>query len=1725
MAMDYDAAGRSDAGTARGTFVPELAGTAATAAVTARSGAIQLVPGPGNVVVLPDGATLDDITVRGRDLVIELEDGRIYVIADGAVFVPEIVVEGVAIPPLNFAALLTGLEPEPAAGAVRSSGGNFAEAVGPIQAAFDLGNLLPYTELAFPKQPQREIITARLDNTPAIVIITPDQPAGAVSAIASVNEAGLPARGPEPAGSNPGPDSETTIGTIAVQSLDGFGGLTINGIAITAIGQTITTAHGVLTITSIAPGSYGYSYRLTDNTLAPTSADEFTVIVTDSDGDTATATLTINIIDDAPAARDDAGNQAAENAPVTINVMTNDTPGADGVRLIGGVALVAGSLTGTGSVAYNNEGTFTYTPGPGEAGAVSFRYTITDGDGDPATATVTLNLIKDSVPGIDFSGTAQVAEAGLPPRGDEPAGSDFSANSETASGTIITSTGGDALVSLLINGINVTNGGTVSGASGTLVVTAAAGVYSYSYTLSDNASGNANSDSFTVVVTDSDGDAASNLLVIAIADDAPAAAADSDALGAGQYGPATGNVITDTEADGGLDTVGADGAAVTAITGAAAGTVGGTTAGTYGVLTLNADGGYSYVRNPGTPGNVSDVFTYTITDADGDASAATLTITIADAAPVVAENLTALLDDDALAGGNPLGSGDDADGQNLTGTLSGSGGDGALTFALLASGAPAGFSYDSVTAPGSLLVVQGTTTVLTITLNSATGAYTVTQNAPILHAAGAEENNQSFTLDYTVTDIDGSSAPGTLSINVDDDTPLATGDTGTTTESVKDINAAFVLDFSPSIDDAQLDVMLTQVKLAITQLDAGTGGAVAIRFVVFASTSVASGPFASAVDANAYLDTLNPVSGGARPAGIGLSTDFTDAINLTLKTFTADPTAINQVFFLSDGHPHQQTGTGGNSLADATAAAWNSFVDTNDVSVWAIGIGKGITLPRLQDVDLNDAPDNVPIMLADFGSLSAALAALVVPTPISGNVDLGDSFGADGGRILAIEVGATAYRWDGANAIALSSGGTIAGTSISVATPLGATLAFNFATGAWSYAAPTSVAVTSVETFNYTIVDGDGDTSTAPLAITVLNEIGPATTSVAAAVDDDGLAGGLAGGTGDLDANLGEVPASSSEAVYNGTLGISFGPDGAGTTTFAQMQGQTVAIGIETAKLSWDGSTNTLTATGPRGALFAVVLTDPATGAYTVTLLDNVRHASVAGENDAAVTLTYKVSDGNGTTGTGTLNITFDDDTPALGAVQSQQASNDPLQAPVVGALNFSAGADGAGTAMNITASTAGITAGGKAIFTQQVGNVLTGYADTNGSGGVDAGDAAVFSITVNPAAGASGQYVFDLLGALDPAVASVAINSGSAFGAGPGDSIIVTDPVTAQALVMVTGWSPTGGFTAGEEAAWLSGGTPALTAVAGVNGSINGWGLFNNNFDAGEFLRFDFGAIDDFDGPGGYTPPVSGPMAQSSAATFSCFKFGAGDVVEFVAHYTDGTTQSFTRRGGVDANSFTITAPTGAQIAWVDTYQSSGDIKLNITRTIATANEVDETIAATVQLRDGDGDRTAVTAFAIHVADRFADEAGPETSQAAARFSVAAEPDLSAGQPTGVADGPTAASGTADLPDFAAISSPAMDALLGLQAPVIGKTAEIAPQDLPAIREAFADTAGSQAVDTIVDHFAPESGGRSETVQGADSPAMAGLLNHSISIASQSVPSPLEMVFMLDHQDTAAMA
>ena len=112
--------------------------------------------------------------------------------------------------------------------------------------------------------------------------------------------------------------------------------MTVSGVTINpgALPQLVfTDATGTLVITSYSynpvtgVGSLTYVYTLNDNTLNTTGNTlSFPIVVTDLDGDAASDTLVITIVDDAPLAANDSGTQQSENAAVVFNVFVNDTP-------------------------------------------------------------------------------------------------------------------------------------------------------------------------------------------------------------------------------------------------------------------------------------------------------------------------------------------------------------------------------------------------------------------------------------------------------------------------------------------------------------------------------------------------------------------------------------------------------------------------------------------------------------------------------------------------------------------------------------------------------------------------------------------------------------------------------------------------------------------------------------------------------------------------------------------------------------------------------------------------------------------------------------------------------------------------------------------------------------------------------------------------------------------------------------------------------------------------------------------------------------------------------------------------------------------------------------------------------------------------------------------------------------------------------------------------------
>ena len=351
----------------------------------------------------------------------------------------------------------------------------------------------------------------------------------------------------------------------------------------------------------------------------------------------------------------------------------------------------------------------------------------------------------------------------------------------------------------------------------TLSVTAfnaATGQVSYSYTLVDNQTHpaglaeNTLFEDLAVVLTDVDGSSANGTLSVGIVDDVASAVLDVDSVT--EDGPlaATGNVVTGTYSnatlvtandanatDGAADTLGADGFGSVAWTGAVAGVV----AGTFGSLSVDAAGNYVYnldntnatVQGLSAGETLTDQFTYTVTDGDGDTSQTTLTITINGANDgVTITNLTpsasggdAIVDEDDLlaARGPGESAGSDPTKESLTATG---------TFNI---SAPDG--VDDLTIDGNAVITNGVfavtsfTTALGSTLsvtafNAATGqvsySYTLVDNQT--HPAGLAENTLFEDLAVVLTDVDGSSANGTLSVGIVDDVASAVLDVDSVTE-------------------------------------------------------------------------------------------------------------------------------------------------------------------------------------------------------------------------------------------------------------------------------------------------------------------------------------------------------------------------------------------------------------------------------------------------------------------------------------------------------------------------------------------------------------------------------------------------------------------------------------------------------------------------------------------------------------------------------------------------------------------------------------------------------------------------------------------------------------------------------------------------------------------------------------------------------------------------------
>lgn len=356
-------------------------------------------------------------------------------------------------------------------------------------------------------------------------------------------------------------------------------------------GTVVINANGSFTYTPVANynGTDVFTYRLCDASGACGQA---------------TATITVNAVNDAPVAARDNYTVAEDGSlqiGATNGVLANDTD-ADGDALT--ATVVTQPVHGT--LVMNSDGSFVYTPAGNYNGTDSFTYRACDASNACGTATVVLNVTAVNDAPVASGDSYTIAEDGT--------------LTVAAPGVLFNDrdVDGDALTASLVS----------QPLHGTLSLNADG---SFVYTPAANYNG---TDSFLYRACDAGGlcNTATVLLSVTAVNDAPVANSDAYTLGedTALTVAAPGVLGNDTDADGDALT-----ASVTRQP-------------AHGTLTLLANGGFTYT--PALNYNGRDSFDYRACDASGACSApATVVFTInaVNDAPVIAGTVTYSTQEDA----------------------------------------------------------------------------------------------------------------------------------------------------------------------------------------------------------------------------------------------------------------------------------------------------------------------------------------------------------------------------------------------------------------------------------------------------------------------------------------------------------------------------------------------------------------------------------------------------------------------------------------------------------------------------------------------------------------------------------------------------------------------------------------------------------------------------------------------------------------------------------------------------------------------------------------------------------------------------------------------------------------------------------------------------------------------------------------------------------------------
>ncbi|MHA6316122.1 Ig-like domain-containing protein, partial [Altererythrobacter sp. CAU 1778] len=1009
----------------------------------------------------------------------------------------------------------------------------------------------------------------------------------------------------------------------------------------TLVVTSATAANGTVTINP--DGTINY---VPDANFSGTD----TIVYEMSDGNggvsTASVTVTVTAVNDAPVARDDTAT-TNEDTPVTIGVLANDTD-VDGDPLT-----VTAATSPDGTVTINADGTIVFTPNANFNGTTSITYTISDGNGGTATATVAVTVVPVNDPPVanpDAATTAEDTPVTIAPLVNDTdvdgdpltVTSAIAANgtvtinadgtviytpdadfngTDTITYTISDGNGGTSTSTITIdvtpvNDAPVTTGiaaqtsvdaavvsldvsGSFSDVDGDTLTYAATGLPAgltidpatgiISGTIDNSASQLAGGVySVTVTAVDGNGGTVSTTFTYTVTNPAPTA--NNDTATTNEDTPVVVPVLgNDTDPDGD---------ALTVISATAPN----------GSVVINADGTITYTPNPNFNG--TDTITYQISDGEGGTSTAIVTVTVdpVNDAPVVdsAPPAIANLDGEAVS-------------YDLSGTFADVDGD-TLTYS--ATGLPAGVTIDPVTG-----IISGTID------NSAsqvgTGLYTV-----VLTASDANGGTVSTTFVWSVTN----------------PAPTANDDTASTNEDTPVVVDVLLNDNDPDGD-----------ALTVISASASNG-----TVVINADGTITYTPDANYFGTDSITYTISDGEGGTSTA-----------------TVTVTIASVNDAPVVDTAIPSQTTTDSATVSYDVSGNF--SDVDGDTLSYAATNLPAGLTIDPATGVisgtiaaDASQTnggvyPVTVTVSDGNGGTVTTTFNITVTnPPPVAAN---------DTATVLE----------DGAVVIpVLDNDSDPDGDALTVisASAANGTVTIN-ADGTITYTP--NADFNGSDTITYQISDGEGgfDTATVAVTVTPVNDApvaAPLTNQsdsdadvvsvpVASAftdIDGDTLsytATGLPAGltidpvTGVISGTIASDASVTNGGVYSVTVTASDGNGGTASTTFTW----TVDNPAPTA------NNDVATTAEDTPVLIDVLLndTDPDNDALTVTSA-TAANGSVVFNPDGSITyipnadfngtdtITYTISDGQGGTDTATVTVTVTpvNDAPVAATIPDRFAND-----------------------------------------------------------------------------------------------------------------------------------------------------------------------------------------------------------------------------------------------------------------------------------------------------------------------------------------------------------------------------------------------------------------------------------------------------------------------------------